>query len=55
MTTLFKYFPTEYFSENIQFVLLCIEPTENYFENFFDSKHLKTSNHQVCREIQATE
>ena len=38
-----------------QYVLLCIEPTEKYLENYFDSKHLKTGSHQVCREFQATE
>ena len=55
MATLFKYFHQSTFRRIFQYVLIYIEPTEKYFENYFDSKHLKNGSHQVFREIQATE
>ena len=55
MTTFLSIFQQSTFRRIFQYVLLCIEPTEKYLENYFDSKHLKTDSHQVCREIQATE
>ena len=55
MTTFLSIFQQSTFRRIFQYVLLCIEPTEKYLENYFDSKHLKTDSHQICREIQATE